>query len=178
MSLVSDVVPNLHLEGRREELAIAYGSGCIPDLDDVKLTLRREGDAYDDVVVGLEHCVGEAVDHAVDKHCVGLVSVDLLGPCATLVVFGGVPQRTKPLAHQEEHARIPRFGRDCLHHRPEFGRRVALHDLDVACERVVCIVGVVIPQDPGMREGGGRGGVGHCNCRRARLSHCPFPHTF
>ena len=157
MSLIRDVIPNLHLEGGREELAIADGCESVPDLDDVEVTLRREGNTHDHVVVCLEHGVGEAVDHTVDEDCVGLVCVDLLGPCAALVVLGGVPERTISFTHEEEHSRVPCLGRDSLHDRPEVGGSLALHNFDVACERVVCVVGIVIPQNPAMGEGRGRG---------------------
>ena len=54
MRLVRDIVAQLHLEAWTEESAIGDGRGEVPNLYDVKLTLRRNRHACDALVVVLE----------------------------------------------------------------------------------------------------------------------------
>ena len=51
MSLVCDVVPQLHLEGRTEEFPVRNGRCVVPHLDDVVLSLRRQRDADNGFIV-------------------------------------------------------------------------------------------------------------------------------
>ena len=104
MSLVGDIVSQLHPEARAEEPAIRNGCRRVPDLDDVEVTLGGESDAGDGLVVVLEEPVGEAVDHAVHEDGMRLRCIDLLRPGAALVILGGVPQGTVAVTHKEEHA--------------------------------------------------------------------------
>ena len=104
MRLVSDIVPQLHSETRTKETAIGHRCCGVPDLDNVDVPLRREGDSGHDFVVTLEELVGQAVDHAVDEDSVGLRGVDLLAPGAALVILGRIPERADSVPHQEEHA--------------------------------------------------------------------------
>jgi len=149
MCLVGDIIPDLHLETCCvEELAVVYRRSEIPDFDDVKLTLGRQSDPRDTFILLGEHLLGEAVDHTVEEHVAGLGCINLLRPCATLVVLGGVPQRANSLAHQEEHPGIPCLGGDRLYDGPEVLCGYNTRDLDVAVERIVRVVGIVIPQHP------------------------------
>lgn len=158
MCLIGDIIPQFHAEARAEEPAVRNGSGRVPDLDDVEVTLRGQGDTRDRIVLILQELVSQTVDHAVDEYGVRLGGIHLLAPGTALVILRRVPQRTVAIAHKEEHTRVPCFGRNGFHHRPEFSGCVEGENLDVGLKRVVCVVRVVVPQHPRVRE---RCGVGH-----------------
>ena len=146
MCFIHNIIAQLHSQCWGEQLSVAYCCGCIPDLNDVKLTLWRQCHTYNGIILVLEHSVGKAMDHTIDEDLMGLRRVNLLGPRAALVVLGCIPQRTIPIAHQKEHARIPGFRRDGFDNRPELGWRIKCVDLNVTLQRIVVVVGVVIPQ--------------------------------
>ena len=104
MRLVCDIIAQLHAESRVEESTVGDSGGCVPDLDDMEVTLGGECDTRDGVVLALEELVGQAVDHAVHEDGVGLGGIDLLAPGTALVVLRGVPERTVSITHEEEHA--------------------------------------------------------------------------
>ena len=163
MRLVGDVVSQLHLERRVEQPAIRDGRRVVPNLDNVEVTFGRESHSDDRVVILLQHLVRKAVNHAVHEDLVRLRGIHFLGPGATLVILGRVPQRTESITHQEEHSGVPGLRRDCFHDRPELSGGREGQDLNVAVERVICVVGVVIPQHPCLRK------VGH-SVKRARTT--------
>ncbi len=103
MRLVSDIIPQLHAEARAEEPAVRNGSGRVPDLNDVEVTLGRQGDASDGLVLALEELVSQAVDHAVHEDGVCLGGIHLLAPGTALVILRCVPQGTVTITHKEEH---------------------------------------------------------------------------
>lgn len=72
--------------------------------------------------------------HTIDEHPVGVACVHLLGPGATLIILGRIPEGADSFLHQEEHPGIPGIQGDGFHYRPEFGRRCKLEELDVALE--------------------------------------------
>ena len=72
MSLIHDIVTQLHLQCRAKQLAIGYRSRRVPDLDDVEVTLGGQGNADNRVIVALQHTVRQAVHHTIHKHGVGL----------------------------------------------------------------------------------------------------------
>lgn len=109
MSLVRNVITQLHLEGRAEEAPVRDSGSRVPDFDDVKVPLGRQGNTSDGFVVGLQELVCKAVDHAVHEDAVRLGSVYLLAPSAPFVVLRGVPEWTIAFPHEEEHAGIPGF---------------------------------------------------------------------
>ncbi len=104
VSLVRDIIAQSHLQGRIEEPAVGDRGGCVPNLDDVEVALGRDSDPRNAIIVALEEGFGHRVNHTIDQDSVSVVSVYLLGPCTTLIIFGSVPKRTESLLHQEEHA--------------------------------------------------------------------------
>ena len=144
--LICDIIAEFHLQRRTEELPIGDGGVCIPDLDNVEVSLGRQCHTGDGVIVALQQTSGQTMNHTIRKDCVGLRGIHLLRPRPTLIILRRIPQGAIPLLHKEEHSRIPGFCRDGFDDGPEILCSLDLHDLDVALQRVVCIVGIVIPE--------------------------------
>ena len=104
MSLVRNVITQLHAKTRAEEAPVGHRSRRVPDLDDVKVPLGRQGNTSDGFVVGLQELVCKAVDHAVYEDNMSFRSVYLLAPSTSFVVLRGVPEWTIAFPHEEEHA--------------------------------------------------------------------------
>ena len=103
MCFIYNIISNLHFQCWREQFSVAYCCGCIPDLDNMEVTFGRESHTNNCVIFVLEHPVGEAMNHTIDKHLVGLGCIYLLGPRTSFIILGSVPERTISFAHQKEH---------------------------------------------------------------------------
>ena len=102
--LVGNVVAQLHLECGTEQLAVRHGCCRVPHLDNMKLSFGRERDPHDCLIVLGQQFACNAVNHTIQEDGIGLGGIDLLGPCAALVILGRIPQGTNALFHKEEHA--------------------------------------------------------------------------
>lgn len=114
----------------------------------MEVPLGTECHAGNALVVALEETVCHAMHHAIHEDRVRIHRIDLLGPGASLGVLGTIPHWQDPLSHEEEHARLPNILGNAVDDIPELG--CILDDVHalVALERVVVVVGVVIPESP------------------------------
>ena len=146
--LVRNVVAYLHLERWREETTIADCRCCVPDLDNVEVSLGTECHAGNALIVALEKGVCHAVHHAIYKDRMRIARIDLLGPCTSPRVLWTIPERWNSVSHEEEHACFPYILGDSVNDIPELWNCCDLVDCRVTLERIVAVVRIVIPKGP------------------------------
>jgi len=160
-----------HIRGYRR--SIVDCGCCIPNFDDGERPFRRYGDSCKSLFACRQKTVRDAVDHHVDERFVHGSSLNLLRPRSACLVLWRFPDWRESLAHEEEHPGFPRLFGNGVHDGPELLRSGNVCHHDVTPQRIVLVLGIVIPQHPRILESCGSNFRLHytiysCLCRKSK----------